>query len=130
MVEYVSAGASDCFITCGVMPDYSISPSKREVIAVKLNKRFNSTRRVLPDSIILIILLVMLMSGFYKFLPGPLQVLISKIILVSTGFIHAHITRKVAFPEVDWNDSNDDKMKKALVIAIYVIFIYAYAQGG
>jgi hypothetical protein len=97
---------------------------------VKLKKTFNSTKRVLPDSILLIVLLVMLMTGFYKFLPGPLQVLISKIILVSAGFLHAHITRKVAFPEVDWNDSNDDKMKKALVIAIYVIFIYAYAQGG
>jgi hypothetical protein len=97
---------------------------------VKHKKRFHSTRRVLPDSILLVILMVMMMTGFYKYLPGPLQVLLSKIILVSTGFVHAHITRKVAFPEVDWNDPNDDRMKKALVIALYVIFIYAYAQGG
>jgi uncharacterized membrane-anchored protein len=96
----------------------------------KLSEAASSVKRVLPDSIILLILVIALLTGFYKFLPNPLQTLISKIILVSAGFIHAHITRKIAFPSVNWDSSRDNDMKKLLVIALYVIFIYAYAQGG
>lgn len=87
-------------------------------------------RRVLPDSIIFIALVIALLTGFYKFLPNALQALIAKMILVSAGFIHAHITRKIAFPAVNWDSNADNDMKKLLTIALYVIFIYAYAQGG
>ncbi|MBI3584217.1 MAG: hypothetical protein HY096_09770 [Nitrospinae bacterium] len=94
------------------------------------NSYISAIKRVLPDSILLIILVFLLFTDFYKILSAPAQVLISKMLLVSTGFIHAHITRKLAFPSVDWEDPDDDRMKKLLVIALYVIFIYAYSIGG
>lgn len=103
----------------------------KEVSAMSMiEKLFPSIKRVLPDSVILAVLVAVLLTGFYQFLPAPMQVLISKVLLVSAGFVHAHITRKIAFPKVDWNDPDDDVMKKLLIIALYVIFIYAYAQGG
>ncbi len=101
-----------------------------EKIIERIKNFTGQIARILPDIWILGVIIGALMFGFYKFLPAPLQVLLSKVLLVSTGFLHAHITRKIAFPKVDWDDPTDNIMKKLLVIALYVIFIYAYAQGG
>ena len=58
-----------------------------------------------------------------------LELFLFKVMLVSAGFLHAHIVRKLAFPKIDWN-KDEKKFLKILVIALYVIFIWAYARGG
>lgn len=58
-----------------------------------------------------------------------LATFLTKGILVSCGFVHAHITRKVAFGYI--NFKNDQQWgNNALIIALYVIFIYAWSHGG
>ena len=68
-------------------------------------------------------------------IPQTLQLVFYKMLLVSTGFLHAHIMRKLAFPSVSWisDDGVDPKVVaplKYLTIGIYVIVIWAYARGG
>lgn len=101
-----------------------------EKIIEKIKKVTTQISRILPDIWIFGFIVIALMFGFYKFLPNPLQVLMSKVLLVSAGFLHAHITRKIAFTEVDWDRQGGQDMKKLLVIVLYAMFIYAYAQGG
>lgn len=86
--------------------------------------------RVMPDTIIMVIIGAVLFAGSYKFLPAPIQAIISKMGLVSVGFVHAHITRKIAFAKVKWDNPASDPMQKLLIIALYVVIIYAYALGG
>ena len=92
----------------------------------------HQVRRVLPDVALFSIVGYVLLMGLYKFLPAPVQVVMMKALLVSCGFLHAHITRKIAFPAIDWDsDSNsDDGMKRLLVVVLYAVIIYAYAHGG
>lgn len=86
-------------------------------------------KRILLDLIIVLIILSIYASRVYENFPAPLQLISMKVLLVSAGFMHAHITRKIAFPSVDWN-SEGLNAKSILVIALYIIFIYAYAQAG
>ena len=58
-----------------------------------------------------------------------LELFLYKALLVSAGFVHAHVVRKIAFPSVDWK-STEAPYLKVLVIAMYVIFIFAYSRGG
>jgi len=77
------------------------------------------------------IILFLLSGGLYLYLKltGNPDLFIFKILLGNTGFLNAHIVRKLAFGKVDW--SNDEqKMLKILIIVMYGIFIYIYAIGG
>ena len=58
-----------------------------------------------------------------------LELFLYKALLVSAGFVHAHLARKLAFPKVDWTTSKGPYLK-ILVIALYVTFIFAYSRGG
>lgn len=86
-------------------------------------------KRILYDLLLASILLFIYGFKIYELLPGPLQLISVKVLLVSLGFIHAHITRKLAFPTVNW-ELEDINAKTLLVIALYVVFIYAYANAG
>jgi len=86
-------------------------------------------RRVAYDLLLALVLLFVYGFELYKYLPAPLQLISVKILLVSLGFLHAHITRKLAFPAVDW-ELEEVNAKNLLVIALYVVFIYAYANAG
>lgn len=70
----------------------------------------------------------------YENFPPPLQLLALKALLVSSGFMHAHIMRKLAFPSVSWtvrkNSQEDNTMLHWLIIGLYIVIIYAYAKGG
>jgi hypothetical protein len=58
-----------------------------------------------------------------------LDLLMYKVLLVSAGFIHAHIVRKLAFPYVDFKTSKN-KMHQAMIVGLYLTIIWAYARGG
>ncbi len=91
--------------------------------------KFLQFKRVSVDTVILIVILLTYITQAYEYLPNPLQLVSLKVLLVSAGFLHAHITRKLAFPQVNWEQENINA-KTLLIISIYIIFIYAYSQGG
>lgn len=86
-------------------------------------------RRVAYDLLLALVLLFVYGFRLYEYLPAPLQLIFVKALLVSLGFLHAHITRKLAFPSVDW-ELEEVNAKNLLIIALYCIFIYAYANAG
>lgn len=86
-------------------------------------------KRVLVDVLLLITIMLIFSSKVYESFPAPLQLISMKALLVSAGFLHAHITRKLAFPTVNW-DLEKFNPKNVVVIVLYVMFIYAYSQGG
>jgi len=86
-------------------------------------------RRLLPDLILALVLLILYLTKFYEYLPAPVQLVSLKTLLVSMAFVHATITRKVFFPSVDWN-SEGLNAKTVAIIVIYAMFIYAYSSGG
>lgn len=86
-------------------------------------------KRVAYDLLIALFLLLLYGFQLYEFLPPPLQLISVKALLVSLGFLHAHITRKLAFPSVEW-EMEDFNAKTFLITFLYCVFIYAYASGG
>jgi len=62
-------------------------------------------------------------------LPPALQLLSFKAVLVSLAFTHAHIVGKLAFPQVNWDESMIRPVHYVRVL-LYVVFIYAYSLGG
>jgi len=93
------------------------------------NKFVYESKRVVTDVIIAVLIVLVYLSNFYQNFPAPLQLVSIKILLVSMGFIHAHVTRKLAFPKINWNEEGINA-KSILVTALYIIFIYAYSIGG
>lgn len=57
------------------------------------------------------------------------QLFMYKLLLPNTGFLNAHVVRKLAFKEANWKN-DEQRYHKLLIIALYVMFIYAYAEGG
>ncbi|MEM4385371.1 MAG: hypothetical protein QXD03_02350 [Candidatus Anstonellales archaeon] len=90
---------------------------------------FNQIKRVIWDFIVLMIMILMIYFRVYEYLPPVFGDMMVKAIYVSMGFLHAHITRKLAFPKVDWDESKITPVK-ILIISLYVIIIFAYARGG
>lgn len=86
-------------------------------------------RRILWDIIVFSIMVLLISFRVYEYLPPVFGDIMVKAIYVSMGFIHAHITRKLAFPKVDWNDDSITA-NKILIISLYIIIIFAYARGG
>lgn len=86
-------------------------------------------KRLYFDLAVAFSLLFLYLTKFYEYLPAPVQLVSIKVLLISIGFMHAHITRKLAFPSVDW-DREGINAKTILVIALYIVFVYAYAIGG
>lgn len=74
-------------------------------------------------------LIFIILPNYFKYEIFPaLGLLLYKMLLVNAGFLHAHITRKLAFPSIDF--SNTEKGNKYLIIALYTVIIWAYARGG
>ena len=85
-------------------------------------------KRLVLDIGIFTLILAMFLSGVHTHLPAALQTAALKSLLVSAGFMAAHITGKLAFPKVDWQAPW--LPAHAVRIALYVVVIYAYAIGG
>lgn len=75
-------------------------------------------------------LLFLYLSGSYAAYSPAIQVIMLKATLTSLGFIHAHAAGKIAFPKVNWEKDDVDKIEKYLRIALYCVFIHSYAMGG
>jgi hypothetical protein len=86
-------------------------------------------KRVLFISVMTVLLSYVFISGFYESFPPVFQLVLSKFLLVTTGILTAHITRKFLFPSVDWTNDSQWQLATA-VIAFYLIIIYCFAMGG
>ena len=85
-------------------------------------------KRFIVDLIIIFLLFCLYATKFYEHLHPPLQLVSLKALLVSMGFVHCHIVRKLAFKGIEWD--GDWTPRKVLIIVLYAVFIYAYSQGG
>ena len=79
--------------------------------------------------VVTIVLVSVFVSGVYESLPPVIQLVLSKLLLVTVGVIVAHILRKHLFKEVDWGNDNNWQ-HTTMVIAFYIIIIYCFAMGG
>jgi hypothetical protein len=68
-----------------------------------------------------------LMSEIAK--AGLLSIFMAKFIFVSAGIIHAHISRKLLWPYIDFN-KNNDWTNNLMIIAWYVTIILSWSRGG
>jgi hypothetical protein len=68
------------------------------------------------------------------FLPAPetglVSLAIAKLMFVSAGILHAHITRKIMWPYINFNDGNGNTIQKVMVVVWYAVIIWAWARGG
>ena len=94
-------------------------------VASKFTKE---VKRLAVDLIVILLLFIVYATKFYEHLHPPLQLVSLKALLVSMGFVHCHVVRKIAFREVEWD--GEWTPRKVLIIVLYAVFIYAYAQGG
>lgn len=83
-------------------------------------------------ALITIILLMFFMPA--DFLPveakaGLVSIFITKFILVSAAVVHAHITRKLLFPYIDFSEEKD-LSNNLMIVAWYVIIIFGWTRGG
>lgn len=60
---------------------------------------------------------------------GLINLFITKLLWVSTGICHAHITRKILFPYIKFS-KEEHWSNNAMIIALYVVIIWAWARGG
>jgi hypothetical protein len=95
---------------------------------------FYNLKRVSIDvgSLIIIFLIALFMPSYI--FPemakiGLLSLFMSKFIFVSAGIVHAHISRKLLFPYIDFSD-NTEWTNNLMIIAWYVTIIFCWARGG
>ncbi len=86
-------------------------------------------QRIGLDTVLTIAVVAIFLAGGAAFLPAPLGLICLKILMVAMGFVHAHLTGKLAFPKVDW-EAEGQTAVKAVRIALYVVMIYGYSTGG
>lgn len=60
---------------------------------------------------------------------GLVSVFFSKLIFVSAGILHAHVSRKIIFPYISFQ-KEEDWSNNLMIIAWYVTIIFAWARGG
>ncbi len=60
---------------------------------------------------------------------GLLSLMASKMLFISAGIVHAHISRKLLFPYIDFRTERrwDNNV---MIIAWYVVIIWGWARGG
>lgn len=85
-------------------------------------------KRVIVDILLIVGIFVLFATHVYEFIPAPLQLVALKALLVSAGILHAHIVRKLIFPEVNWKTQPQGNSYAA--IAFYVVIPVCYAFGG
>jgi hypothetical protein len=68
--------------------------------------------------------------GFHDLIENPaLQLISFKMLLINAGLLHGHMARKLIFPYIDFG-KEQDTVRKVMIVAVYVIIIFAYASGG
>lgn len=85
-------------------------------------------KRVALDIVLLIGIFILFASHMYEVLAAPLQLVTLKALLVSAGVLHAHIVRKLIFPQVNWKMQLQGNSYAS--IAFYIVIPLCYAFGG
>lgn len=85
-------------------------------------------KRITPEMLISIALLLVFFSGVYVAMPPAMQLLGVKIVLVSVGILHAHAAGKLIFKPVDWKDPF--RPEHIVRIVLYAVIPLCYAFGG
>jgi len=86
-------------------------------------------RRVFLDLAMVLIIGSIFYFNLYETIPAPLQLVFMKTLLVSTGLFHAHLTRKLLFKKVNW-DETTLKGRTLVAIGLYIIIPVCYAFAG
>jgi hypothetical protein len=60
---------------------------------------------------------------------GLISIFLGKLMFISAGILHAHITRKILWKYIDFSEETDP-YKKLMIIGWYLIIIFAWARGG
>ena len=95
---------------------------------------FRKLGRVGFDVLALLTIILLMFFIPNDFLPveakaGLVSIFVTKFILVSTAVIHAHFTRKLLFPYIDFSHE-EDLSNNLMIIAWYVIIIFGWTRGG
>jgi hypothetical protein len=79
------------------------------------------------------LILVGILAAIF-FLPAPetglISLAIGKLMFVSAGIFHAHVTRKLMWPYIDFNGKDTDVWQKVMVVVWYAVIIWSWARGG
>jgi len=92
-------------------------------------ERKNKLKRVIVDILVLITIGLILFILPVRIEKQGLELFLFKFLLVSAGVVHAHISRKLMFPYIDFK-TETKQMSKVLIIVWYATFIWAWARGG
>jgi hypothetical protein len=99
-----------------------------------MNKAIRALKRVSSELIILagMVLLGFFFSAFvFNTIAGleALGSLASVAVRVSCGILHAHISRKLLFPYIDF-ENDENWANNLLIILWYPVIIISWARGG
>lgn len=87
-----------------------------------------NVKRTYLDTIALLLIIVGI-----NYLPplesGIMTLALAKLLFVSAGILHAHITRKIMWPYIDFN-KDTDLMKKVMIVVWYSVIILGWTRGG
>lgn len=97
-------------------------------------KLLDDLKRIGLDIGVLLVIALLMIFVPSSFLPieakaNLVSLFFTKFILVSAGVVHAHITRKFLFPYIDFS-KEEDLTNNIMIIAIYVVVIFAWSRGG
>jgi len=86
----------------------------------------SNIKRIGLDMIIVIILAIMFLTNFHEKLPTSMQLVTYKIMLISLGLVHAHISRKLIFGKINWQEPFN--VKQLVSGLMYIVFAWLYSQ--
>lgn len=89
-------------------------------------------KRIWFDLILMVAITAIFLTHVYELAPPAMQLTLLKIILVSMGFIHAHVIGKIVFNvKLDWATPWEMASMAHVIRGImYVAFPICYAIGG
>lgn len=58
------------------------------------------------------------------------ELILSKMVLVNFGLIHAYIAGRIFFGQVEWNYTPNFTPRNVGRIVLYAVIVYSYAVGG
>jgi hypothetical protein len=85
-------------------------------------------KRIIVDSLIAFGIIAIFATDMYESMPAPLQLVSLKALLVSAGVVHAHLVRKLIFPQVNWGSKLEGNGYASIVF--YIVIPVCYAFGG
>jgi hypothetical protein len=97
-------------------------------------KIIENIKRIGLDIAALITIVLVMIFIPYDYIPieakaNLVSLVFTKFILVSAAIVHAHLSRKLLFPYINFCEEKSWS-NSAMVIAWYVIVIFAWSRGG